>query len=397
MSAPTPLRKKITLSVVNAMAPNTFVWDTDLKGFGVRRQLGTAITYLVRLQVDGKRRYAVIGHHGQPTPTGATWIPDTARKQALKVLGDPSLALKAPADTASTFKQVAELFLTKHGAKIKSTTLIEYQTLMRLHLIPAFGAKALNAITRADVSTFHAGMASTPRAANHALSVLSKLMSWAEDEGYRREGSANPCQRVQRYREAKRERFLTRDELARLGAALDKAEAENTAGPFIVAAIRLLIFTGCRLSEILTLQWDYVDLTRKIIFLPDSKTGKKPVTLNEAAMGILTALPRFLNNPHVIVGHRYGSHLVNLQKPWQDIRAAAGLETVRLHDLRHTFASVSVELGGSLPVLGRALGHSQPQTTQRYAHLTDDPVRKLTQATGEQLAEALKGSARKPL
>lgn len=185
-----------------------------------------------------------------------------------------------------------------------------------------------------------------PRAANHALSVMSKLLTWAEDQGYRPEG-ANPCQRVQRYRENKRERFLTKDELAKLGKALDKAEAEHIAGPYAIAALRLLIFTGARLNEILTLQWSHVDLERKMIFLPDSKTGQKPVTLNQPAIDILKALPRFANNPYVIVGHRYGSHLINLQKPWQEIRALAGLETVRIHDLRHTFASVAVATGNS--------------------------------------------------
>jgi integrase len=214
-------------------------------------------------------------------------------------------------------------------------------------------------------------------------------MTWAEDQGYRPEG-ANPCQRVQRYKENKRERFLTREELARLGAALDRAEAERITGPYAIAALRLLIFTGARLNEIMTLEWSHVDLERRMVFLPDSKTGQKPLTLNDAALKVLKELPKFANNPHVIVGHRYGSHLVNLQKPWQAIRTLAGLEAVRIHDLRHTFASVAVASGGSLPVLGRQLGHTQPQTTQRYAHLADDPVRQLTQATGEVLDAALR-------
>jgi integrase len=190
--------------------------------------------------------------------------------------------------------------------------------------------------------------------------------------------------------ENKRERFLTPDELARLGAAFEKAEASHLVGSYAIAALRLLIFSGARLSEILTLEWSHVDLDRRIIFLPDSKTGKKPLTLNDAAIEVLKTLPKFANNPYVIAGHRHGAHLVNLQKPWQLVRTLAGLETVRIHDLRHTFASVAVASGGSLPILGRQLGHSQPQTTQRYAHLADDPVRKLTQTTGEVLALAMK-------
>ena len=342
MTTSSPLRQKITLTVVKEIAPETFIWDTELRGFAIRRQKGTAVTYMVRAQVKGKRRYFIVGHHGQATPDGGTWAPDTARKQALKILGNPTIAEKAKPDTSLTFKEVAAFFETKHGAKIKASTLDEYKTLLKLHLIPAFGAKKLTAITRADVSTFHAGMSETPRAANHALSVLSKLFTWSVDEGYMPEGAANPCQRVQRYKEAKRERFLTADELARLGAALDKAEAEGLTGPYIIAAVRLLIFTGCRLSEILTLLWTNVDLERRMLFLDDSKTGKKAVTLNDAAVDVLMRLPKFHNNPHVIVGHRLQSHLVNLHKPWGDIRKLAGLDKVRLHDLRHTFASVSV-------------------------------------------------------
>ncbi|NOU05889.1 MAG: site-specific integrase, partial [Hyphomicrobiaceae bacterium] len=340
-------------------------------------------------------RYVVIGHHGQPTPEGVTWTPELARRQALKVLGNPIAATQPPINTTLTFKEVSDLFVTKHGAKIKASTLAEYKTLLNLHLNPTFGAKRLINITRADVSAFHISMNDTPRAANHALSVMSKLMSWAEDEGYKPEGTANPCQRVQRYKEVKRERYLTPDELGCLGAALHQAEVEHLTGPYIIAAIRLLIFTGCRLSEILTLKWKHIDLSRKLIFLHDSKTGKKTVALNDAAIAILADLPRFQNNPYVIVGHRYGSHLVNLHKPWQDIRALAGLEGVRLHDLRHTHASVAVASGGSLPIIGKILGHTQAQTTARYAHLAEggDPVRQLTEKTGRALIKSL---ARKP-
>lgn len=218
-------------------------------------------------------------------------------------------------------------------------------------------------------------------------------MSWAEDQGYRPEGS-NPCRRIQRYKETHHDRFLQPEELARLGTALEQAEAINLVGSFPLAAIRLLIFTGARLSEILTLKWSYIDLDCRMIFLPDSKTGKKPLSLDDPAIEVLTALPRFTNNPYVIVGNRHGSHLVNLQKPWRTIRALAGLDDVRIHDLRHTYVSVAVANGGSLPVIGRQLGHSQPQTTQRYAHLADDPVRQLAQATGAALASSLHPGAK---
>ena len=290
-------------------------------------------------------------------------------------------------DTTRTFEVVADEYLATHGAKLKGGTRAVQERMMRLFLKPSFGHVQLLKITRTDVENAHAKWSKTPRSANHALAVLSSMMNWAEQRGYRPEDT-NPCRKVKHFKQNSRERFLQPDELARLGAALAKAEAENLVGPYAIAAFRLLIMTGARHTEILTLRWSYIDFDRAIIFLPDSKTGKKPITLNGAALELLKAIPRFANNPYVIVG-RHGEHLVNLQKPWRAVRALAKLDDVRIHDLRHTFASMAVASGGSLPILGRQLGHSQPQTTQRYAHLADDPVRLLTEKTGQLLATAL--------
>jgi integrase len=385
MATPSSARKRIGLAVIDAMPSNSFVWDTDLKGFCARRQRN-GVSYLLKMRLNGRIRWFTIGRHGQP------WNPQTARERAHEIRGNPSAADKPPPDTTQAFTQVADQFFATHGPKLKPRTLEEYQRLNRLYLTPAFGKMSLATITRGDISTAHAKWKKNPRAANHALSVLSKMMTWAEDQGYRTEDT-NPCRRIQRYKENRHERFLQPDELARLGAALDTAAAERLVGEFSLAAIRLLIFTGARLTEILTLQWVHVDLERRMLFLPDSKTDKKNITLNDAAIEVLASLPRFANNPYVIVGNRHGTHLVNLQRPWQLVRKLAGLEDVRIHDLRHTFASIAVGSGGSIPILGRQLGHSQPQTTALYAHLADDPVRQLTESTGQLLASALR---RKP-
>lgn len=376
----------ISLAAVHALAPGGVINDTKIKGFMARRQKD-AVSYVLKTRVAGRQRFYTIGRHGQP------WTPDAARKRALAILADPSIAEKKVVPPAVTsFAAFADQFLALHGPKLKRRTLEEYQCLVRLYLIPAFGTKPLDTLTRAHISNAHAGWKDAPRAANHALAVLSKMLSWAEDQGYRPEDS-NPCRRIQRYKENKRQTFLQADEMDRLGAALDKAAAENLVGPFALAALRLLILTGARLNEILTLEWAHVDLGRRMIFLADSKTGQKPIVLNDAAVSVLESLPRFANNPYVIVGNRHGTHLVNLQRPWQTVRALAGLETVRIHDLRHTYASYAVASGGSLPIIGKILGHSQPQTTQRYSHLADDPVKQLSQLTGQKLADAMK---RKP-
>jgi integrase len=224
----------------------------------------------------------------------------------------------------------------------------------------------------------------------------------------------NPTKGLQKYREQGRERFLTTDELARLGAALAEGEtvglpydidetnpkakhAPNAdkrrakLDPFAVAAIRLLILTGARLREILDAQWQHVDTERGVIFLPDSKTGKKPVYLSAAALLILSALPRVKSNPHIIAGEREGAPRADLKKPWAAVCKTAGLDGVRLHDLRHSFASIGAGASMGLPVIGKLLGHSQAATTHRYAHLDADPLRRAVETIGATISAAMDG------
>jgi integrase len=225
------------------------------------------------------------------------------------------------------------------------------------------------------------------------LALLSKFFNWAEKHGLRPDGS-NPCRHVEKHRESRRERFLSEAELGRLGDALRKAKRDDRATPWAIAALRLLIFTGARLSEILTLKWGHVDAEHGLLTLPDSKTGKKTIPLNAPAREVLESVPRLEGNPFVICGERLGQHIVNLQKPWRRIRKAAGLHDVRIHDLRHSFASVGASSGQSLIVIGKMLGHSQPATTARYAHLADDPVKAASDAVGRRIASALEGHCR---
>lgn len=382
---------QISLSVINALPPDHIVHDTKLPGFGARRQKD-AVSYFVKLRVQGRQRWVTIGRHGMPNEEGSVWTPDSARRQAIKLMGNPALIERqrpssSPRDPL--FADVAEKFLALHGAKLKPRTLEEQARIVRRYLNPAFGTLEIAGIGRAEVEAAHASWRDTPRAANHALAVLSSLMNWAEEHKYRTSDS-NPCRRIKHYPQNNRERFLQADELARLGAAFAQAERDGLATPYAIAALRLLTFTGARLSEILTLKWAYVDIERRALLLPDSKTGQKTISLNDPAIAVLRTLPRLVDNPYVIAGHINGARMVNLQKPWRRIRAIAGLDDVRIHDLRHTFASLGAASGGSLPVIGRALGHSQPSTTQRYAHLTDTPVQQLTNAIGEQLAQAMK-------
>jgi integrase len=256
------------------------------------------------------------------------------------------------------------------------------------HVLPAMGQRLLIHIDRTDIAQLHHAMRDKPTAANRVLALVSHMMTMAEKWGLRPEGS-NPCRHVDRYPERKRERFLSTDELARLGAVLADAEAKGAAPPQAVACVRLLLLTGARLGEILTLQWPHVDFDRACLRLPDSKTGAKVVHLNAPALALLADLTRLEGSPYVIFGEREGRPFGGIQKAWQRLRARAGLEDLRLHDLRHSFASVGAADGLSLPIIGALLGHTQAATTQRYAHLAADPLRQATERVGRRIAEAM--------
>ena len=250
-------------------------------------------------------------------------------------------------------------------------------------------------MTRAEVERLHNHLAATPYEANRVLALLSKMFNLAEAWEMRPDGSS-PCRHVKKFPEAKRERFLSERELEQLGAALAAAERGELVGrtgapisPHAVAAIRLLIFTGARRGEVLGLRWDWIDWEAQRAELPDSKTGKKFLYLPPAALDVLRAVPRVEGNPHVIVGGRSGAPLVNLTLPWIAIRAAADLAGVRLHDLRHSFASVGAGAGLSLPMIGALLGHRETATTARYAHLSDDPQRDSAALISNRIAAAL--------
>jgi integrase len=379
--------QRITVAVVKALQPGDVVQDSELKGFGVRRQQDVA-SYFVRKRVKGQLRRITIGRHGSP------WTPETARKQAALFLqdiaagDDPVAKRQAERVRGRPFSELADEFLSNHGKVVKPTTYAVYESIVRKQLKPHFKKRPMDSLSKADVIKFHAAWAHQPRTANHAVSVLSKMFAWAMDTD-RLGKRDNPCTGIHRYREVKRQRFLSMAELKSLGDALQKMQHEGTVSLYVAAAVRLLLLTGARLGEILTLRWEYVDLERGLLFLPDSKTGEKVVTLNSQAVAVLKGLPRLEKNPYVLPGQRTGQHLVNIRLPWLDICKVAKVHNVRIHDLRHSFASVAGASGGTLPLIGKLLGHSQAQTTSRYVHLAGNPVSELAERTGQTIADAL--------
>ncbi|HEV2517902.1 MAG TPA: site-specific integrase [Devosia sp.] len=364
---------------------DAYLWDDELTGFGVKITPAGKKVFLIQYRVGGAKgrtRRVTLGHLGPVTC-------DEARTRAKELLGMVKTG-KDPAEerdrrkAEKTFGETITSFEKAHvDLKTKDRTAEEYKRALKLHVPEKLRRRPIGDIGRADMEQLHQDLSDTPTMANKVIAILSKLFSWAEKTGLRPAGE-NPCRYVERYDEVKRERFLAPDELGNLGKALAADERQ-----YVVAAIRLLLFTGARVSEILTAEWSWVDLAKGTIRLPDSKTGRKTLHLNAPALEVLNGLAKVKDNPFIIVGDIEKAHLVNIQKPWRAIRKAAGLDDVRLHDLRHTFASVGVEGGASLVMVGTLLGHTQPQTTKRYAHLANDPQRVAADAIAKRIADRL--------
>jgi integrase len=428
MTVTRPIRREL----VESLPPGATAWDPEVRGFFVRRQRRDAFYGVKYRDKEGRQRVFTIGRHGP-----GDWMPDRARKEAIRIEGlvrdgkDPA-AERDQNRTAPSLAQFAGRYVAEYAsAQKKPRTLVEDERLLRLRILPVLGEAKLRHLSRADVARFHAGMRKTPVAANRALALLSAILGWAERVGERPDAS-NPCRHVDRYPEKSRERLLTASELARLGDALDRAadawtpdskaawrdlcllqakeagesNAEAQAADRMptrdtaedwraIAAVRLLITTGGRLGEILTLRWEWIDATRGTARLPDSKTGTKNLYLPPAALAVLDALPRLAGNPHVLAGDRPGAHFIGIQKPWQRIRKLAALADLRLHDLRHAFASVAVASGDSLFIVGKILGHRQASTTERYSHLAPDPALAVATRTAERLTDLMGANRRK--
>jgi integrase len=407
---------RITKRAVDALQSggNEFtIWDDAVTGFGVRVRSTGAKSYVVVYRAGAGRgapvRRYTIAAVGKITPEGA-------RARAKIILGavahghDPANQ-KTAERGMPTVAALADSFMSDHvTAKRKGRTAEFYRDILDRIVKPALGTSKADKLTRTQVGRLHSSLADTPFQANRVLAVVASMYAFAARTGIVPDGT-NPARGIDRFKENRRERFLTVEELERLGSAI--REGETTGIPWVVdeskanakhvpkakrstkiaptaaAALRLLLFTGCRLREILHLQWDYVDLERGCLFLPDSKSGRKTVILNAPALAVLNGLERI--GPYVVPGDDPEQPRHDLKRPWDAVTKRAGVTGVRLHDLRHTYASFGAGGGLGLPIIGRLLGHSQPATTARYAHLDNDPLRRASEAIAGRIAAALEG------
>ena len=370
-------RRSISRSTIEAMKVDrdTVFWDRDQPGFGVRIYASGTKMYIAQARHGGESIRVTLGRHGVITA-------DEARSRASRVLnriraGEEAIDAPLPVKTGdgSTVADLAERYMEQHvSAHCRESTVVSIRKLLDRYVLPEFGRVQLMALNRDRVAAFHVRRSGTPSAANQVVALIARMYRQASDWGMVPDGT-NPSRGIEKHREGKRERFLTDTEFRRLGKVLSEAEVKGGASVHAAAAIRLLMLTGCRKNEILTLKWEMVDLDAGELRLPDTKTGPRTVPLSPPAVRVLAEVPRIEGNPWVIPGKKAGTHMVDLNTSWRFVRQQAGLREVRLHDCRHSFASRALALGESLPAIGKLLGHSHIRTTERYAHLARDSVR----------------------
>lgn len=405
-----------TLATLPKVRKPTVYYDTDLTGFGLKAFPSGALSWIVEYRPGAggrgvSKRRMVIG-------TTKTHTPDEARKRAGDVLAEVRLGAdpmqsKTALRQAETVGDILDGYLDQVRSLRKASTAALFKLYVDKHIAPALGSKKAVLLSREEVLRFHRKIGKDhPATANRLIGVLSAAYNFGLKTRTLPKDATNPAAGIEKFKEESRERYLTEAELQRLGDAIREAETvgiewpqpdkskpkanrapklpENrrtNIGPHAAAALRLLLFTGARLREILHLEWSHVDLERGLLFLPDSKTGKKTIVLGGPALAVLQNLIHI--GKFVIAGNDPKKPRSDLHRPWALVSERAGLAGVRLHDLRHSFASVGAGSGLGLPIIGKLLGHANSATTERYAHIAADPLKRATDAISSQIAKAM--------
>jgi integrase len=386
-----PKLTKRTVEAAEVKASEYFLWDDEVPGFGLRVLPSGRKGFVVQYRAGRRPRRISLG-------PSTVLTCEQARTRAITIIaavrnGDDPAAKRDADREALTIVELADRFDREHiSVRLKESTAKGYRRMIERVVLPALGRHRVTEVTRADIAKLHHDMRHIPYDANRCLEIVSKMFNLAEMWGLRPDGT-NPRKHIRKYPEEKRERFLSDAELRRVGEVLREMEQEGVELASAIAAVRLLMLTGCRLGEIMRLKWEYVDFAGRALCLPDSKTGAKVVHLGQPALDVLAAIERCKDNPWVITGTLPGAPLYDLQPFWQRIRARAGLKDVRIHDLRHTFASTAVAAGQGMPIIGKLLGHTQVQTTARYAHLAADSVKLAANQVAHKIANSLNGKA----
>jgi len=365
-----------------------YLWDTKISGFGVKALPSGRKTFVLKYRTHfggtrARQRWLKLGVVGSLPLAKARIL--AMENLSLIANGDDPQGLREKKRADPSFNDAWEKFKKSEFKRLKPTTRSDYSGYWRNYIQPRLGRHKAAEIGRADIEAIHAGMSETPYSANRVLSLISRLLNQCEAWEYRSLNS-NPCKLIKPYRERSRERYLSLDELKNLNAMLDELLAKDEISIGVANGFRLLILTGARKSEIFGTRLEWLDLDNSKINLPDSKTGKRSILLSHEAIRICERQKVFalsLGSEFLFPSPKAGLPLLNVSKAWQKIRIHANIEDVRIHDLRHTCASLAVRSGMSLPVVGRLLGHTQAKTTQRYAHVHADPALEAAEAVSK--------------
>ena len=370
-----------TVSALRANVKEKVFWDQHLPGFGVRVHATGRKVYVVQTRGPNGQKRVSIGRHGDVSAANA-------RKKAALIIDRIKLGenpVDSPPVREHTVMELAERYWHVYvNVNCKARTVELYRGALRNHILPAVGSMPIGAVGRADAAALHHQLRSTPSMANNVILILSKMFSLAATWGLLPAGR-NPCRSIRRYSIRFRDRYLTQQEYRRLGRALCEVEADGSIWPPAIAAIRLLVLTGCRRDEVLTLRWEDVDRTTRELRLRYSKTGPRMVPLTTVVEKVLACIPRQPGNPWVIVGRKPNTRLSHLRYYWCRVRTRAEIQDVRIHDLRHSYASRALAGGESLTMIGRLLGHAQVTTTARYAHVMQDSEKTAAARVGDSI------------
>ena len=414
------MKKKITKERVEAAKPevrDTFLWDTNTQGFGLKVTPAEKKVFIFQYRLRGRLCRLTIGEYGEAWGgDGRPLTADKARRQAEIYRGQVNAGTDPRATIADGDKNITlaklcdeyledapHLVLKGKGRPKKETTLKTDQVCIESHIKPLLGKRRVQEITQEDIKKFQRDVAAGKTAkdvkdkngkrsivkggigaAGRSTALLGTLFTYAVPKYC----DTNPVRGVEISTPESRGRQLSPAELQNIGEALNDFEGSQ---PQAVAILRLLILTGARRNEILSLKWDWVDTEARALLLPDSKTGKKTIHLPAPALKVINKIKKTKGSPYVFPAMRGDGHYVGLPKVWRNIRDRAKMPDLRIHDLRHPFATMAVAGGDSLYLVGQVLGHQQAKTTEKYAHLPDDPVRAVADRTASKLDAALKG------